>query len=232
MRVLVTGAAGGIGSATAKQLEQLGHTVVRHDARDAPGMDLVGDLTDPHTLERIYLTCDAVGVDAVAATHGRSGAGRVIEADPASVRDVVRVNTTSVFALYESVGGLIAGRGGAFTVVSSQSGLDGEAENGFYCASKFALLGWARAAAVLDGSPRLRVVCPGMVDTALLRAGLDGMARAAGETFEDLLERRLSTIPSGRLGRPEEIGRAIVWLLELRTPACVVAAVTGGETFD
>jgi NAD(P)-dependent dehydrogenase (short-subunit alcohol dehydrogenase family) len=229
MKVLVTGAAGGIGSATAASFESAGHVVLRHDVRPDERMDIAGDLLSPETLAAVRNLCEREDVDVVVAAHGLAGPGELATITTEQILRIMRVNTTSVIGLYDAVSAPLHARGGAFVGVSSQAGLVGEAQNAVYSASKFALVGWARALAKTDSAPRMRLVCPGIIDTPLLKAAFEGMAADLGVTFDDVLARRLGSVPNARLGRPEEIGRASRWLAELTTSACVVAAVTGGE---
>lgn len=232
MRVLVTGAAGGIGSAAATALAGRGHDVIRHDVQASTGMDVVGDLMQDGPLDAVVTHCRRAGLDAVVAAHGTAGAGELIGIADSDVHRILRVNTLSVMRLYDALRDILVARDGAFVSVSSQAGLEGEAQNGIYSASKSALIGWARGVSAAGDAPRMRVVCPGMTETPLLVRGLTGMAADAGVAYEEFLARRLATLPSGRLGRPSEVGRAIVWLAELGTRAPVIAAVTGGETFE
>jgi NAD(P)-dependent dehydrogenase (short-subunit alcohol dehydrogenase family) len=114
--------------------------------------------------------------------------------------------------------------------VASQAGLVGEANNGVYCASKFALVGWARGLDLQDGDrPRIRILCPGATDTPLLRDAFQRMADSAAVPYEHILGGRLSKIPVGRLGRTQDIAAAARWLAELPAPRTLLAAVTGGE---
>lgn len=236
MKVLVTGAAGGIGSAAAAAFETAGHSVVRHDVATSTStstsIDLAGDLMEWDALDAVAALCRIEEVDAVIAAHGSAGSGELERISEDQIRRIMRINTLSVFRLYEAVRDHLVGRDGAFVTVSSQAGLEGEAQNGVYSASKFALVGWTKGVAAGGTSPRMRVICPGMTETPLLVAGLTGMAAEAGVTYEEYLGRRLANLPSRRLGRPDEIGRAIVWLTSLETRGAVLAAVTGGETFE
>ncbi len=229
MRALVTGAAGGIGSAIASSLEANGHSVARHDVRPAAGLSAVGDLLDPDALSEVEDLVDTEGVDCVVSAHGLSGAGALSTITEDEIFTIMRVNTLSVLRLYERVHARLRERDGVFVTVSSQAGLVGEAGNAVYSASKFALVGWARGVSRSPEAPRMRVVCPGMIDTPLLISALEQMAVDTGVSFDDVMKGRLESVPAGRLGAPREIGRAVTWLAELTTPACVVAAVTGGE---
>jgi len=229
MKALVTGAAGGIGSAVAKSMEDNGHQALRHDLRPDPVLDVAGDLLDLDALEEVGALVDSSDVDCVVAAHGISGAGSLQTITEREIFSIMKVNTVSVMRLYERVRAALVERNGVFVTVSSQAGLVGEAGNAIYSASKFALVGWARALSTISGTPRMRVVCPGMIRTPLLVAAFEQMAADTGTSFDDVLAARLAHVPAGRLGEPAEIGRAATWLAELTTPACVVAGVTGGE---
>jgi NAD(P)-dependent dehydrogenase (short-subunit alcohol dehydrogenase family) len=234
MKALVTGASGGIGSAIAEAFEKGGHGVLRQDLR-APtdGSDdfVVGNLADDDVLAELTRRADAEQVDCVVAAHGVAGAVDLRSIPEEQTRFVMTANTVSVLRLYDAVAPVLRERSGAFVMVASQAGLVGEANNGVYCASKFALVGWAREQARADAgaAPRLRVLCPGATETPLLVEAFEGMAASAGTTYEDILRSRESAIPAGRLGRPADLGAAAVWLAGLGTRACLVAAVTGGE---
>jgi NAD(P)-dependent dehydrogenase (short-subunit alcohol dehydrogenase family) len=232
MSVLITGAAGGIGSAIAAEFEADGHRVFRHDLRSAAGIHLTGDLLEPTVLADLATFVRENQVDVVVAAHGLAGAGDVESLSVATIQTVMRVNAISVVALFTALEDVLREREGTYIVVSSEAGLSGEARNAIYSASKFALIGWASERARGIAAPRLRVICPGMTDTPLLASGLRGMAEAQGHTYEQFLAQRLGAVPMGRLGRPAEIARSVIWLSELQTRRCVVAAVTGGSAFE
>lgn len=234
MTALVTGAAGGIGSAMADALEAAGHRVLRHDLRPPAGggaMDAIGDLNDPQVCAGLADLADAERVDLVVAAHGIAGAEALATIADATTRRIMAANTLSVFRLYDAVSAGLARRDGTFIAVASQAGLVGEANNGVYCASKFALIGWLRGIDRTRGAndPRIRMICPGATDTPLLRQAFQGMADSAGVGYEDILEGRQRQIPAGRLGRTTDLAAATVWLAALRSPRSLVAAVTGGE---
>jgi 3-oxoacyl-[acyl-carrier protein] reductase len=231
MKILVTGALGGIGSAIVKATREAGHTVYLQDLRSSPSTtaDIEGDLNNKVVLDTLRTFCRENDVDSVVAAHGIAAAGALSEIDEGRTAQVMRVNTLSVFNLYESVKDLIMAKNGSFLVVSSQAGIQGEANNGIYCASKFAILGWAKGLKAAGSGPRLRVLCPGATETPLLVTVFEGIAASEGVRYEDILARRSAQVPAGRLGRPDDIGAAALWLLETPAPAQIVAAVTGGE---
>ena len=234
MKALVTGASGGIGSAVAEAFEDGGHGVLRQDLRtpaDRTDGFVVGNLADEGVLAELTRRVEEEQVDAVVAAHGVAGAVDLRSISQEQTRFVMTANTISVLRLYDALAPSLRERSGAFVVIASQAGLVGEANNGVYCASKFALVGWARTRARADAgaAPRLRVLCPGATETPLLVEAFRGMADSAGKTYEDILGSREAAIPAGRLGRPVDLGAAAVWLAGLTTRSCIVAAVTGGE---
>lgn len=231
MKILVTGALGGIGSAIVRTARGAGHTVYVQDLRSSPDSpaDIEGDLNSEAVIDTLRAFCRDNGVDSVVAAHGIAAAGGLDEFDESGTTRVMRVNTLSVFRLYDAVKDLITERDGSFVAVSSQAGIQGEANNGIYCASKFAILGWAKGLKAAGPGPRLRVLCPGATETPLLTAVFEGMAASEGLRYEDILARRSSQVPAGRLGRTDDLGAATLWLLETPAPTYLVAAVTGGE---
>lgn len=231
MKALVTGAAGGIGGAIAVAFQSAGHHVFRHDVRPSVDMDVIGDLLDDVARADVARLVNEAGIDCVVAAHGLPGSAMLAQAKPGFIERVMRVNTVSIMRLYDDVAAQLAERDGVFVMVSSQAGLIGEAQNGVYSASKFALVGWARELShdLSARHPRLRVICPGITETPLLVSAFEGMADASGRTYDDVLQSRLAQVPGGRLGQPAEIGRASVWLAELQRRACLVAAVNGAE---
>lgn len=232
MKAIVTGAAGGIGSAIARALEAAGHGVIRHDvvAPDGAGVDEVGDLLD--TAHRAHLVERArdEGVDALVLAHGIAAAESLADTSRDLSDRAMRINTLSMLDAFDDFRELLHERDGVFVAISSQAGLVGEGANGPYCASKFAVVGWAKAIAQTDAAlPRIRILCPGATETPLLRRAFEGMAAAQGVTYEDVLARRGAAIPAGRLGRTSDLGAAARWLAELPAPGLLIAPVTGGE---
>ena len=236
MRVLVTGAAGGIGGATVRHFLEQGAEVIAHDLRPpAEALDGVTSVaSDLSTAEGLRAVRDAIGggrLDATVAAHGVEGSGAIATLAPERARRILDLNFTTVLALHGVVEAPLGAAGGAFVVIASQAGLHGEANNGAYCASKFGLVGWARVMAAERERTGVHVhaVCPGCTDTELLRGALDGMARDEGVTLEEMTGRRVASIPAGRLAQPAEIAALVVLLASLRGSGAAVAPITGGE---
>jgi NAD(P)-dependent dehydrogenase (short-subunit alcohol dehydrogenase family) len=236
-RAFVSGAAGGIGSAIVAEFAP-SHEVVAQDLRGPQGQAdgrsewVVGDLLDTDVRAEIESRVND-RLDALVVAHGIGGSMPVDQVLPNDISRVMRVNYTAVLALVRAaLPGLRAAKG-AITVVASQAGLVGEPSNSVYCASKFALVGWARGIAphLAVQSVRLRVLCPGCTDTDLLRTAFEDWAHDQGKDVAVVREGRVNQIPVGRLARPSEIGQAAKFLTELETPKLVVLNQSGGETF-
>ena len=188
MRALVTGASGGIGSAVAEAFRQGGHGVLRQDLRapadlraptDAADGFVVGNLVDDDVLAELTRRVEQERVDCVVAAHGVAGAVDLRSISPEQTRFVMTANTISVLKLYDAVAPTLRARSGVFVMVASQAGLVGEANNGVYCASKFALVGWARARAPCrrGGCPAIAGAVPGRHRDPPAGRGLCGHGR-------------------------------------------------------
>jgi NAD(P)-dependent dehydrogenase (short-subunit alcohol dehydrogenase family) len=117
------------------------------------------------------------------------------------------VNLTGVFlCLRAELPVMRAQRAGAIVNVSSGAGVIGAPGLGHYCAAKHAVLGLTKTAALENAALGVRVnaLCPGSTDTPMLRGFMD--------TSEAARRRILGSIPAGRLGTPEEVAEAAVWL--------------------
>jgi NAD(P)-dependent dehydrogenase (short-subunit alcohol dehydrogenase family) len=99
-------------------------------------------------------------------------------------------------------------------VISSILGRFGVAAYTGYCASKTGLLGLVRALSLELAGDEVQVnaLCPGWVDTAMAREGIENMARAMGLSYEDALAEAMKPVPLGRMSTPEEIANVVAWL--------------------
>lgn len=84
-----------------------------------------------------------------------------------------------------------------------------------YCASKAALLGLTRALAMELAAQHIQVnaVCPGWVNTAMAREGIQGMAAAMGLSYDAALAEAMSAVPMGRMSEPQHIAGLVAWLV-------------------
>jgi NAD(P)-dependent dehydrogenase (short-subunit alcohol dehydrogenase family) len=214
---LVTGATGGMGRAITAALGGAGATVMASDLA-APASDLVGaagfvaaDVSDG----------DQVGA-LVASTVERFGALHVavnaaaIEFETVPLADcsddefdrMMNVNTRGVFAcMKHEITAMLAAGGGSIVNIASTNSFRPQHDQPAYTASKHAVLGLTRSAAIDYAARGVRVnaICPGAIDTPMLRNAMERRSRDAVD-----VARRLS--PLRRFGRPDEIAAAVLWL--------------------
>ena len=220
---LVTGAASGIGRATALAFAAAGAALMLADVDLAGGeatVELVRAGGGTAVFQRTDVTSAAEVEAVVAATVARFGridcafncagiAGVITPlADyPEEVFDrVMAVNVKGVWlCLQHQIRAMLAQGGGAIVNAASISGLRGSADVAAYVASKHAVVGLTTSAARGYAARNIRVnaVCPGVIDTPLVRA-------AYGDTFDPASI--AAAYPIGRLGRPEDVAAAVVWL--------------------
>jgi NAD(P)-dependent dehydrogenase (short-subunit alcohol dehydrogenase family) len=223
-KVAVVSAAGaGIGAATASLLARSGCTVVGIDL-DAGALDeqrlalghdgvfhpLVADVSDPETVAAAIAEAVRLGegrIDILANVAGGSRPGQdVVALDPEEWDRLVRVNLTSVYLMCRAViPHMRAAGGGSIVNVSSGAGLRGMHANPAYVAAKAGVVALTRALALDHGPEGIRTNCvaPGPVATPLMRRNRTPEQIA-------MLAREVSVL--GRLGEPEELAEAIVWL--------------------
>jgi NAD(P)-dependent dehydrogenase (short-subunit alcohol dehydrogenase family) len=239
----VTGAASGIGAATARRLAAGGARVACIDV-DGPGVAavvagieraggaaraVVADVTDADALAAaagdVERRLGPVGVVAAAAgiTHEPA---EVAALDPATWQRVLAVNLTGVFLTAKAAIPQLRRRGsGAIVIVASVGGVRGTPGYAGYIASKHGVLGLMRslAAELAPDGIRVNAVCPGSVDTPMLRAQADGLGEeAARRWWEGHLLQRLITA--------DEVAAAVAWLAgdESRMTTGVALPVDGG----
>ena len=210
---IVTGAASGMGATTAQLLAEAGATVLGADIASTPAIDLVGDVADS-------AFCDAAVAKAVA-LHGRidilvNAAGVIVRADAPATDDEawsrqMRVNVDgSFFMCRAAIRQMRLQRSGAIVNFGSIWGAAGGKGHVAYATAKGAVHNLTRSLALDHAREGIRVnaVCPGEVDTPMLR----GAGRAVPLTDAQLADMADRVVPNGRLAQPEEIGRVVVFL--------------------
>jgi NAD(P)-dependent dehydrogenase (short-subunit alcohol dehydrogenase family) len=212
--VVITGAAGGIGGATAQLFREAGWATVGVDRQASPYVDtaLECDLGDPYELAR---TVKAIGelprIDAVVNIAAEQPRGGIADA---STSLWIRTMTVNVIAAAEicraAVPQLTEAKGSVVSVTSVHSTATSKGLL-VYSTTKAALAGLMRALAVDLAAHDITVNCvaPGAVDTEMLR---DGLLRSPDpDAARDRLRRR---IPASRIAAPEEIARLAFLLVQ------------------
>ena len=221
---LITGAARGIGAATAEAFAGAGWTVIAVD-RDEPTLSLSGsrhralrvDVRDPIQIRRLI---EVVGDEPqpVTALVNNAAVQVTRSLDETSDEDwenVMEVNVRAAFLLARGLASSLARQAGAIVNVASVHALATSHSMAAYAASKGALVCLTRALAV-ELAPigvRVNAVLPGAIDTAMLRAGLErgrGRGRSSGELLRALAERT----PMRRIGSPGDVAEAILFLAD------------------
>jgi glucose 1-dehydrogenase len=227
---LVTGAAGGMGRAIALAFARAGATVVMGDVDEQSGREterLVGETGTPG----VFVVTDVSDAPSVAAlvdtAVSRFGGLRcavnaaAIENETAPLHEcddqqfdrMQHVNVRGVFlSMKHEIAAMLAnapreGARGAIVNIASTNSFRPQHDQPAYTASKHAVLGLTRSAAYDYSAKGIRInaICPGTIDTPMLRKAME----RRGRDPDDVLS-RLSLI--GRFGRPEEIAAAALWL--------------------
>lgn len=205
-RVLVTGAASGIGKATVELFSREGATVVGLDIVQAPGI-VCCDVTDPEQARAAVR--DSFPLDVVANVAGMVRLSHVETTSLADWQQHLDLNLTAPFVLSQAALPSLLERGGNIVNVASVAGLKGQAYTSAYCASKAGLVMLTKSMALELSKRGVRVncVCPGGVDTPLV-------GRVADSLPSDLdwsLMARLDNVIPG-FSSPGEIAEAIAYL--------------------
>ena len=219
---IVTGAGSGIGAASAQRFAVEGAAVVVVDIREAKAQEtasaiveagghavaMVVDVADEGDMRR--MVADTVtefgGLDVLFSNAGTLRPGSVTELSVEDWDHVMAVNVRSVFLGGKFAVPAMTERGGGSIInTASISGLHGDGGAVVYAASKAAVINLTRAMATDHSADGIRVnaICPGTIETPpVQRMMQDPVA----------LEVNLAAHSIGRLGRPEEIANAAVWL--------------------
>jgi 3alpha(or 20beta)-hydroxysteroid dehydrogenase len=227
--VVVTGAAGGIGRATVERFVRDGARVVATDLKDAPIEETVASveklggevLTAAHDVsswddwQRVIAESASRfgGVDCLVNNAGIEGAVAAVDEFPEDAFDqVLAVNVKGVFLGMKAVIPELRKRGGGAIVnLASVMGVIGGPTVPAYVASKHAVIGLTKSAAMGYGPEKIRVnaVGPAPIETRMMRSLESGMAPGEEATVKAGIE---GQIPLGRYGTPDEVAAIITFL--------------------
>jgi NAD(P)-dependent dehydrogenase (short-subunit alcohol dehydrogenase family) len=247
--ILITGAAGGIGRATALRFASEGAAVV---ATDLPGEPLDAlakelassgvpaevlplDVTQSGEWHRAVERAESAfgGLDHLFNNAGIEGFVGAIDVYPEETLDqVLAVNVKGVFlGIQHAVPALRRRGGGVIVNTASVAGLMGDPNIPAYIASKHAVLGITKSAAIGYGPERIRVnaVCPAPIETRMMRSLERGLFASDPEVAKQMLHQR---IPLGRYGEPEEVASLVAFLCsdEARYITGSAYTIDGGMT--
>lgn len=223
---VVTGAASGIGRATAARLGAEGARLVLVDrdgaqlaatAKDlGAAASVEADVTDEAAVDGYVAEAESLGgIDLFVNNAGIEG--RVAPIVELSLDDWDRVQAVNARGVFLGLRAVLrsmtkTGRGGAVVNTASQAGIKGGPSFSPYIASKHAVVGLTRTAALEVASKGIRVnaVAPGFIDTRMMQ----DLERAFGsDDVQAARRRREAAVPIGRYGSPEEVASVIAFLL-------------------
>jgi len=237
---LITGAAGGIGLASALAFAKHGARIVVADIREKEGEKTVS-LIKKAGGEATFISFDVTksqsvkdAIDKILSVYGRldfahNNAGveclraPIAESDEEDWERTIQINLTGTWRCmkYEIPAILKQGKG-AIVNTASVAGLVGLRKFGAYSASKHGIVGLTKTAALeyVKHGIRVNAVCPGLIETDMVGRNIIGDSQESGgitQLFGDFqkflgLKRLSKGQPAGRLGTPEEVADAVVWL--------------------
>jgi NAD(P)-dependent dehydrogenase (short-subunit alcohol dehydrogenase family) len=222
---LVTGAGSGLGFATAKAFAESGANVALADWHEESVRAAAGELTarghraiaircdvsdDAQVEAMVQRTLDAFG--RLDAAYNNAGVQNVLAETAATTGEdydrVMGINLRGVWSSMKfELQHMVRQGSGAIVNCSSLGGLIGGAQRGIYHAAKHGVLGFTKSAALEYAARGIRInaVCPGLIQTPMS----DRMVAAGqGEALKALE----NSIPMARVGRPDEIASAVLWL--------------------
>jgi 3-oxoacyl-[acyl-carrier protein] reductase len=216
---LVTGASRGIGRASALELARKGFNVAVGYNSGAEAAEKVcgeiaalgaearafkADVTDPSAVSALFKAVESMGtVQVLVNNAGVARDNLLMRMKEEEWNAVIAANLSSAFhCTKEALRGMLRARWGRIICVSSVVGLIGNAGQANYAASKAGLIGFAKSAAREYASKGItvNVVAPGFIETDMTRS-----------LKEEVRSATLAQIPAGRMGRPEEVARAVAF---------------------
>jgi NAD(P)-dependent dehydrogenase (short-subunit alcohol dehydrogenase family) len=216
-RILITGGAGGIGSATAKRFLEEGarvyvldrdETACQRLKKELPALHgyIIADVADPESIKRAFDELEGLanGLDVLINNAGISIRHSFMDITPQEWRSVMDVNLNGVFYVAQQAARrMLAGNGGVIINMGSTNGLAGYHYYADYNATKAGVVELSRSMA-LELAPKIRVnaVCPGFIMTPMQEAEYTIEMRRA---FENKL-------PLNKLGKPDDVAALFAFL--------------------
>ena len=216
-KALVTGAASGIGAATAARLAADGAEVWVADV-NADGAARVAGEVAGHPVEldvTDHAACLAAiaeigGLDVLVNNAGMDEFGFFTQTTPEQWQRVIAINLLGVMnCTYAALPAMQAARYGRIVNISSEAGRVGSKGSAAYSAAKAGVIGFTKVIARENGRYAItaNAIAPGPIETPLLMG-----AKELGEVGEKLIDKMRASTQLGRLGKPEEVADAIAFL--------------------
>jgi NAD(P)-dependent dehydrogenase (short-subunit alcohol dehydrogenase family) len=222
--VFVTGAASGIGAATARKFADEGADVVGVDIAGDDEKVLRCDVTDPISVRAAVDTAVQRhgGIDVVVNAAGVMRFNRIADVTLDEWHRHLSVNLTGPFLVSQTALPALLERRGNIVTIASNAGIEGQPYNAAYCASKggVVLLMKALAVELAKSGVRVNCVCPGGVNTPLIAGAA---ASIPPDADPQLMERLNSLIP--RWIAPEEIAELIAYVASDAAASMTGAAI-------
>ena len=219
---MITGAGSGIGEAIARAFAKAGAAVYvldrdadagQHVSRDLPGADFlqidVSNEKEVETVKQAILSRGS-GIDILVNNAGIGHVGTVLSTSPADLQRLYNVNVLGVMLMTRAfLPALIERKRGSVVNLASIGGVVGIRDRFAYCTTKFAVVGMTKCMALDHATTgvRFNAICPGRVETPFVSARLKEYADPQAAYREMAASQAI-----GRMGRPDEIAAAAVYL--------------------
>jgi NAD(P)-dependent dehydrogenase (short-subunit alcohol dehydrogenase family) len=212
--ILVTGAAGSIGSAVVAAVRSAGGTPIATDLPGAKGTDAALDVTAETDWQNIMVDIERRHgrLNGLVNAAGIAVVGSIEKTDFATWRRVISINLDGTFLGCKYAFPLLRKKGGAIVNMSSVLGLVGSSNLTAYTASKGGVSLLTKSVALNGGRyrppVRCNAVCPAFIEGTMV----DGIAEGT-KNPQAVQQRLINDIPIGRLGQPDEVAKLCVYLL-------------------
>jgi NAD(P)-dependent dehydrogenase (short-subunit alcohol dehydrogenase family) len=241
--IIVTGATSGMGKAIAQKLALSGASLILNGRHLDRGRELErdcrkigisahfvpGDISLPETSATLVSECmqHFGGVSGVSHNAGVLGLGKITELDFETWQHTMATNLSSAFYLLKESLPHLTKLKGAVVINASIAAQKSFPGHPAYCSSKAGLLALTKQAALDYPEVRINAICPGPVDTPLLRNSVEAFPNS-----ESIIEETRNATLRGRLGKPEDVANLVRFLLSDEADWITGAAYTidGGIT--
>jgi NAD(P)-dependent dehydrogenase (short-subunit alcohol dehydrogenase family) len=250
--VVVTGAARGVGLAVATKFLESGASVIFVDVSNTledefkkiinknsiySGLALKADISISKEVQYVVNTTMAKfnRIDILVNAAGILYEEYVINFDECNWDKIMNVNAKGVFLCCKYVGKIMVNqRSGKIINISSQQAIKGDIENSVYAASKAAVLRFTQVLAIelADKGIQVNSVCPGIINTDMIKQSCLKSARTKNLNLEKCMETLRNKIPLGRMAEPKDIANLVNFLASDYSDYITGAAIliTGGLT--